>query len=198
MRRPLTSCAALIALCACRSPAPPTTPPEADATPTRTRTATRAAPLPRTASVAPPIDRQAAERCREALADALPAIESAPKTGRVPLALRALAACEALPSELRDAARDSAELNVDRRRVRLHAAIPRACRSPSAFDHGPRLPDGCAPTHVSKSLIRNVDAPTCAFAAQVRRQLARAHVLDGPAKRVVDNLLLGAAASSGR
>ena len=136
----------------------------------------------------------AAEQCRVALKSALSKIEKGSKRARLQPALQALAACTVLPKQLRTAAKEAAPLVAEPRAIRLHAALPKRCQPKSPFDDATTLTSSCVPPHVSKALLRAVDAPTCAFAEQTRQALAAAGALAGAGQRILDNLLLGAAA----
>jgi hypothetical protein len=140
----------------------------------------------------------AADACRRALAEARPRVESGPPVDRVGPALLALAACPVLDPGLRRAATEAAGLQAERRAIRLHAALPPACRSASALDLAVRLPPDCKPEGVSDDLLARVESPIPAFAATVYAALGAADALDDSGRRVLDTLLLGAALEAAR
>lgn len=177
------------------APSPPSAPSPAAIAPSP---AAPAAPGSAPTAAASSTVAAAADACRGALAEALPRVESGPPPSRVGPALLALAACPVLEPGLRRAATEAAGLEAERRAIRLHAALPPACRTPSALDLAARLPPDCRPEGVSDGLLARIEAPIPAFVAMVYSALTRAEALDDSGRRVLDTLLLGAALDAER
>ena len=100
----------LAAVAACTSPPPTAVTVAAETGPTTDHTQTGS--ITGTSSTAVGVNPRDVQRCRQALAAALPTIESAPKTDRVAPALRALASCDVLAASIQAAARAIYELPI--------------------------------------------------------------------------------------
>jgi hypothetical protein len=130
--------------------------------------------------------------CGREFEAALRVIEAGSKRAGLSRALQALSECPALPPDFRATARECAPLVAERRSVRLMGVLTEQCTPKSPFDLATVLSKDCAPSEVSDALLRVVDAPTAAFAAQVERQLEASQVPHR--QRLIAHLLLGAAA----
>jgi hypothetical protein len=138
------------------------------------------------------IDPSLVAVCGSLFETSVRAIEAGERREGLSLALQALSECPVFSPEVRAKAKECAPLVAERRSVRLMEVLNEECAPKSPFDLATVLSPECAPKEVSDALLRVVDAPTAAFAAQVERRLEVSQVPHR--QRLLAHLLLGAAA----
>jgi len=139
--------------------------------------------------------------CADQFKAALPGVEGVDPIRRVTPALAALGTgCPAVLGALGDAAVTGQALDRDDRAAMLAAAaadvLPPACAAPTPVAPAASITWSCPPPEgmvLADQLLGDLDAGTYLFAVAVRARLDGANALDDSAKRLLDNLLLGAA-----
>lgn len=139
--------------------------------------------------------------CAEQFKAALPAVEGVEPIRRVTPALAGLGnGCPGVLGALGDAAVTAQALDRDDRAAMLASAaadvLPPACAAPTPVAPAAAVTWSCPPPEgmvLADQLLGDLDAGTYLFAIAVRARLDGANALDDSAKRLLDNLILGAA-----